>query len=199
MLPDLVAHADWGSVPRKRVMAVARRAAAGYEIVALTTAGDGDLAAALRRRYQPFQAVLGFDFPIGLPRAYARAAGVASFTEFLGQLGAPPWEEFGQVAAQAWRDQPAAAVLPGPARRHPARAPVRRPRPDRAAAAPPVRRDGRGDPVLDAGRKQAGKAALHGWQMLRLASADARGHRAVAVRRAAAGPARIHRRRDLPA
>ena len=100
MLPDLVAHADWGSVPRKRVVAVARQAAAGYEVVALTAAGDGDLVAALRRRYQPFQAVLGFDFPIGLPRAYARAAGVASFTEFLGQLGAPPWAEFAQVAAR---------------------------------------------------------------------------------------------------
>jgi hypothetical protein len=38
-----------------------------------------------------------FDFPTGLPRAYARAAGISSFPEFLDAIGAHPWEEFGIV------------------------------------------------------------------------------------------------------
>jgi hypothetical protein len=171
MLPDLVAHADWGIAPRKRVTAVARRTPAGYEIVALTAAGDGDLAAALRRRYQPFQAVLGFDFPIGLPRAYARAAGVTSFTEFLGQLGAPPWEEFGQVAARPGEislRRPFYPARPGGARRAHLSAGL-------GLTGPQLRRrcDGTDAETLfwTLGAKQAGKAALHGWQLLRLARA----------------------------
>ena len=171
MLPDLVAHADWGSVPRKRVVATARRAAAGYEVVALTAAGDGDLVAALRRRYQPFQAVLGFDFPIGLPRAYARAVGVVSFTEFLGQLGAPPWEEFGQVAARPGEislRRPFYPARPGGTRRAHLSAGL-------GLTETELRRrcDGTDAETLfwTLGARQAGKAALHGWQMLRLARA----------------------------
>jgi hypothetical protein len=42
--------------------------------------------------------MIGFDFPIGLPRAYAAAAGISSFPRFLDLLGSPPWEEFDVVA-----------------------------------------------------------------------------------------------------
>jgi len=171
MLPDLVAHADWGSAPRKRVVAVARRSAAGYEIVGLSAAGGADLVATLRRRYQPVQAVLGFDFPIGLPRAYARAAGVTSFREFLGQLGAPPWEEFGSVATRPDEislRRPFYPARPGGTRRAHLTAGL-------GLTERELRRrcDGTDAETLfwTLGGKQAGKAALHGWQMLRCARA----------------------------
>src|SRR5215469_2490605 len=101
MLPDLVAHADWGCTPRKRVIAVSRRSGVSYQIVALAAAADGDLLAELRTRYSPFQALIGFDFPLGLPRDYARAAGIESFVAFLDQLGAPRWADFARVAEHA--------------------------------------------------------------------------------------------------
>lgn len=172
MLPDLVAHADWGAAPRKRLVAVARRTDAGYAIVALAPAGNGDLLADLRRRYRPFQALTGFDFPIGLPRAYARAAGVESFTAFLGQLGAPPWDEFGRVAGKASEislRRPFYPDRPGGTRRAHLSAGL-------GLSAPELRRrcDGTDAETLfwTLGSKQAGKAALHGWQMLRQARAE---------------------------
>ena len=172
MLPDLVAHADWGSAPRKRVVAVARPAGAGYQVVALAAAGDGDLVAALGRRYQPARAVLGFDFPIGLPRAYARAVGVTSFPDFLGQLGGPPWAGFGSVATgpdEISLRRPFYPARPGGARRAHLTAGL-------GLTERELRRrcDGTDAETLfwTLGSKQAGKAALHGWQMLRLARAS---------------------------
>jgi hypothetical protein len=40
----------------------------------------------------------GFDFPIGVPRAYADAAGISDFVPFLRALGSPPWDQFYSVA-----------------------------------------------------------------------------------------------------
>jgi hypothetical protein len=172
MLPDLVAHADWGTAARKRLVAVARRTDAGYKIVSLAGAGNGDLMADLRRRYRPFHALTGFDFPIGLPRAYARAAGVESFTAFLGQLGAPPWDEFGRVAGTASEislRRPFYPDRPGGTRRAQLSAGL-------GLSAPELRRrcDGTDAETLfwTLGSKQAGKAALHGWRMLRQARAE---------------------------
>jgi hypothetical protein len=106
--PAVVAHADWGSDPRKRQVAVAslvRHAAASprYRVVSLEPApsgrgGDGDLLEELQVRSGPSQALVGFDFSIGLPRAYAAAAGVASFPEFLDAVGSPPWQDIERVA-----------------------------------------------------------------------------------------------------
>jgi hypothetical protein len=76
-LPAVVAHADWGSAPRKRQVAVAKLAAGaaqpgGYVVTLLTPAPDGsgpagDLLHLLATAAAPSRAVVGFDFPIGLP------------------------------------------------------------------------------------------------------------------------------------
>lgn len=42
--------------------------------------------------------MLGFDFPIGLPRAYATKVGVSSFPEFLQVAGTGVWSRFFDVA-----------------------------------------------------------------------------------------------------
>ena len=42
--------------------------------------------------------VLGFDFPIGVPRAYARRAGITHFPSFLREAGHGAWEAFFEVA-----------------------------------------------------------------------------------------------------
>jgi len=38
--------------------------------------------------------LIGFDFPIGLPAAYAKAVGVSSFRKAMSQFGSDPWESF---------------------------------------------------------------------------------------------------------
>ena len=43
-------------------------------------------------------ALIGFDLPIGLPRAYAEQAGIADFREVLQRLGSAEWEHFYQVS-----------------------------------------------------------------------------------------------------
>ena len=85
ILPAFVAHADWGSSASKRV--VARAELRGDTYVASTprlVGGAGGLLERMHvaaRRGQP--ALLGFDFPIGVPRAYAELAGIEDFTAWL--------------------------------------------------------------------------------------------------------------------
>jgi hypothetical protein len=64
--------------------------------------------------------LIGFDFPIGLPLAYAQATGVDSFLDLLPQLGTGQWQEFFDVAAlpeQISLQRPFYPVRPGSARR----------------------------------------------------------------------------------
>jgi len=171
MVADIVAHADWGSDPRKRVVAVARKVADGHEIVSLAAAPDGDLLAGLALEYQPFQSIIGFDFPIGLPRAYAAAAGTGAFREFFDHVGAPPWAEFEQVAAgpgEISLRRPFYPARPGGTRRSHLHDGL-------GLSEQELRRrcDGTDAEMLfwTLGGKQAGKAALHGWRMLRQARA----------------------------
>ncbi len=87
--PAVIAHADWGTDRRKRQVAMARlvpgTAGSGprYLVTSLAPAPDalgqeGDLLQELRVAALPGQAMVGFDFPIGLPRAYAKAAGISA-------------------------------------------------------------------------------------------------------------------------
>jgi hypothetical protein len=179
-LPDLVAHADWSINPRKRLVAAAglvspvnplvdRRPR--YRLVSLAVAAPGDLLAGLLSRYQPARMLAGFDFPIGLPRAYAAAAAVASFPEFLGQLGEEPWREFAHVAAHRSEislRRPFYPDRPGGTRRAHLHAAL-------GLSAAQIRRrcDGTDAETLfwTLGGKQVGKAALTGWTMLRHARA----------------------------
>lgn len=82
---DHVLHADWGA---KRTLAGARRD------------GDRYVASSVRPTTNPLReasapsCLIGFDFPIGIPLAYARRVAVGSFRELLPQLGHGVWREF---------------------------------------------------------------------------------------------------------
>ena len=97
--PAWVAHADWGTAPRKRVVATAEWNGGAYRIRGpQLVAADGTLAERLGVHLGPPQtALLGFDFPIGVPRRYAELAGIEQFTKWLCEL--PPDAPFFEVAA----------------------------------------------------------------------------------------------------
>ena len=173
-MADVVTHADWSVDPRKRLLAVARLVAGPdgprYQVVSLAAAGR-DLLGDVRRRYRPSTVLAGFDFPLGLPRGYAQAAGVESFGEFLGQVGSPPWDEFENVAsgpAEISLRRPFYPDRPGGTRRSDLHAGL-------GLSGQHLRRrcDGTDAETLfwTLGAKQVGKAALNGWAMLRQAQA----------------------------
>ena len=97
-IPAFVAHADWGSSTSKRVVATAEMRSDKYVAHAPRLVGR---AGGLRERMHipagsSRPALLGFDFPIGVPRAYARLAGIEDFTVWFRELN--PSGEFFAVA-----------------------------------------------------------------------------------------------------
>ncbi len=94
----LVAHADWSAHAAKRWMAVARRTKHGWCLAAPEPVGT--VSSLLRRLGLWRQTLLlGIDAPLGLPRAYAEAAGItASFPAFLRSLASR--QEFFAVCAE---------------------------------------------------------------------------------------------------
>jgi hypothetical protein len=101
MHPILIAHADWGSAPKKRWLARATLQRDGrYRAHAPEPVGNArTLLARLQADAGPDGAILlGFDFPIGLPAAYAQRAGVADFLSLLPRLGHDEWADFYRVA-----------------------------------------------------------------------------------------------------
>jgi hypothetical protein len=102
-LPAVVAHADWSVDPKKRWLALATfDGGGGYRaapprLVGALSAFLSDLAALA----EPGGSVLlGVDFPLGLPAAYAARAGVGDFTSLLPKLGRGRWREFFAAAAR---------------------------------------------------------------------------------------------------
>jgi hypothetical protein len=90
---ERVIHADWGTSPSKRWAAQARRldgiwvASAPRPVPdppALLASDDGRL--------------VGFDFPLGLPLAYARSVGVEDFLTVLPAFGHGEWSGFYEPA-----------------------------------------------------------------------------------------------------
>ena len=81
-LPSVVAHADWSMHPEKRWLANAVLQPDGrYLAFAPEPVGPTDtLCLRLLRTAGVGHALLGVDFPIGLPRAYAEHAGIDEFT-----------------------------------------------------------------------------------------------------------------------
>lgn len=99
--PTLVAHADWGSHPRKRWLALARRGDDGhYHAQTPQLAGEPEtLLARLQAMAGPQASVLiGFDVPFGLPERYAALAGITEYRTLLPQLGTGIWATFYDVA-----------------------------------------------------------------------------------------------------
>ncbi len=183
--PTVIAAADWSVSPRKRQLAIAvldtpppgpvtDTAPDGprYLITRLAPAPPGaaepdrGLWRLLRETAAPGQAMIGFDFPIGLPRAFARAAGIASFRSFLTILGTPPWDEFAIIArtpAQISLRRPFYPAAPGGTSREQLHRGL-------GLTAAQIRRrcDGRDAETLfwTLGGKQVGKGALHGWRQI---------------------------------
>jgi hypothetical protein len=101
MRPVAVAHADWGVAAAKRWVATATLGADGRYIAAapVPVGSRGSLHERMGLA-EPVDGstLLGFDFPIGLPRAYAARAGITSFPAALEQFGSGRWSEFWDVA-----------------------------------------------------------------------------------------------------
>jgi len=102
-LPRVVAHADWGVGAAKRWVAVAVLGPDGsYRALAPRPVGrDGSV---LERLGVPDGdprggVVLGFDFPIGLPRRYAALGGIDAFRPALAGFGQGRWAAFYEVAS----------------------------------------------------------------------------------------------------
>jgi hypothetical protein len=100
--PALIAHADWSVDARKRWMCVALQDGDGYVLSPCEPVGPPDtLLGRLGERAAGGNVLVGFDFPIGLPLAHARQAGIASFTDLLPRLGAGEWARFFDLAEHA--------------------------------------------------------------------------------------------------
>jgi len=96
-------HADWGSNSHKRWMTRSVLVDGGYWVEAPQPVGDATtLVQRLRAEAGPDASILlGFDFPIGVPAAYAERAGITDFVPFLLGPGHGEWAEFLEVAREA--------------------------------------------------------------------------------------------------
>jgi hypothetical protein len=105
MQPQLVLHADWGCNAKKRWLAIARRDSSGAysasppcRVSEYTNELSQLVPLILREIGSNGTAVIGFDFPIGLPRKYARKVDIGSFKNFLLNLDPQDgWGEFWDV------------------------------------------------------------------------------------------------------
>ena len=128
-MPELVAHCDWGSQPSKRWIAIATRKNGIYTAYAPQSVGEmGTLLHRLRKQTTAEASILvGFDFPLGLPEAYAGLAGIPFFPEFLKKLtnaangsGESRWSHFHEVCeaeTEITQERPFYPARPGGARR----------------------------------------------------------------------------------
>src|SRR5262245_39002898 len=99
--PTLLVHADWSTHPGKRWMARASRDGQTWRVAPPEPAPHtGNVGHLVGDRTQS-GAVVGFDFPIGVPRAYAARARIDSFRDLLPRLGYGEWSEFFSVARTA--------------------------------------------------------------------------------------------------
>lgn len=172
MAITLLAHCDWGRDPAKRWMATAVRTEGVWQITRPEPVGDtGTLIDRLHvRRKEAGSVLIGFDFPIGLPTAYAKAAELPSFKEALPLLGNGQWADWFRVAehqSEIGRHRPFYPMRPGGTSRahllkgHGLQEPVHllreceRATPDRQAAC---------SLFWTLGGNQVGKGAIAGWQ-----------------------------------
>lgn len=100
-LPTLVIAADWSTDEKKRWMVRAERIDLGeYIVYPPEPVGDcATLISRLRSQVRESESILiGFDFPIGLPVAYAKAVGVTSFRKAMSQFGRNHWKSFYKIS-----------------------------------------------------------------------------------------------------
>jgi hypothetical protein len=97
----IVAHADCGAQPPKQWVAIARQDVKGRwtAFAPQRVLAAGTLRERLHLEDEAETAVMGFDFPIGIPRAYASRVGATNFLDFLwGGCTRDEWREFFEVA-----------------------------------------------------------------------------------------------------
>lgn len=108
-LPNLVVAADWSKNPEKRWMACAELGEDGrYTVCAPEPVGEVDTLVSRLREALPQggTGLVGFDFPIGLPRRYAERAGLGDWRQALRTLGGPGWERFYEITDEPDLRQP---------------------------------------------------------------------------------------------
>ncbi|MDF2781100.1 MAG: Methyltransferase type 12 [Geminicoccaceae bacterium] len=120
MPPALVAHADWSTGPEKRWLAAAvLRADGRYRLASTVRVGPlEDFWRSLDETGE--RALLGFDFPLGLPRAYAERAAIDDFVAVLEHFGEGRWRQFYDVASEPVEihvERPFFPLRPGGCRR----------------------------------------------------------------------------------
>jgi hypothetical protein len=99
--PTHIFHADWGTDPSKRWLARAQLGSDGSYIAEAPrpVGDDAELIPSIRNGIGSRGcALVGFDFPIGIPASYARLAGITDFKSFLRGLGDGKWADFHTVA-----------------------------------------------------------------------------------------------------
>lgn len=98
----LITHADWGSNPKKRWFASAALDDGAYHLSGPSRVEE---VSTFLSRHRPADRtarwLAGFDLQIGLPEAYAAAAGIEAFTPWLRELGNGAWPQFFEVARTA--------------------------------------------------------------------------------------------------
>jgi len=167
-LPGRVVHADWSVHPRKRWMAEAVLGDGGYYYArAPQMIPDAGLFMLTLLNAAQDGVLVGFDFPIGLPLAYARKAKITSFLEALAGFGEGEWAAFYHVAETVDEisvRRPFYPARPGGTRREHLTTALGitdlhrqcdRQTADRRAAA---------EMFWTLGAQQVGKAALSGWK-----------------------------------
>lgn len=97
--PEIITHCDWSSAAGGRWMARAVLHAGHYTAFSPEPVGDlNTLISRVRNEESRGGAALaGFDFPIGIPSAYAVRAGLEDFRDFLKILGHGEWRDFYKV------------------------------------------------------------------------------------------------------
>ena len=99
--PALVVHADWSVDAAKRWMVAARLVGGRYIVGVPRPVGDtATLLDRLSAEAKGGRVFFGFDFPLGLPRAYAAKAGIEHMLEWLPRAGSGAWKRFYDVAAR---------------------------------------------------------------------------------------------------
>ena len=98
--PALIAHADWSKTPSKRWCSVAVLVDDGkYRATAPEQVGDvSTFFERLLHRANGGGVFAGFDFPIGLPVAFAKRARIKDFREVLRRFGHRRWKDFYEPA-----------------------------------------------------------------------------------------------------
>ena len=172
--PQLVLHADWSVRPQKRWMVRAVLDNGRYHLHAPEKVGSlDDWFARLKRSINSDGSMLvGLDFSIGLPLAYAEQVGISNFVAWLPQAGHGTWQGFYEVARTedeiGWK-RPFYPQAPGGTRQQhlldalevtemdQLRRQCELARPGRRAAAPLF---------WTMGAQQVGKATITGWREL---------------------------------